>query len=347
MKPIKVNADYEIALFEKRASPEIINHSLEFLALYLEDRPLCSSKEYKENFLQHIERVSGRKPEIVKSKEWVNWWGSLSDLPLEQKLNSKEFTAELSQDSQIITSIDELRINEGQTYLAKNPFGMSGQNLIVFKKGEESQIELLLKKTKKLIIEPYLDRLADFSHYVLPDGNMIAYENIVDQNFQYKGTIFNDLANPSPGNLSFYNKISLHEWERFHQELNLIVEEVKKSGVSGGYSVDSFIYKTRDGIKIRTACEINYRKTMGLVAYLLSTKFTSGKWSLFILGKGLRRPDAFSYVQNTVKEVPGCLHLSPGDTRFEMFLLSAGSREEGMKNLGLLKELLPDCQFSI
>jgi hypothetical protein len=125
------------------------------------------------------------------------------------------------------------------------------------------------------------------------------------------------------------------------------VEEVKKSGVSGGYSVDSFIYKSSDGIRIRTACEINYRKTMGLVAYLLSTKFTSGRWSLFILGKGLRRPDAFSYVQNTVKEVPGCLHLSPGDTRFEMFLLSAGSREEGMKNLCLLKELLPDCQFSI
>ena len=347
MKPIKVNADYEIALFERRASPEIINHSLEFLALYLEELPLCSSKEYKQEFLEHVESLTGRKPEIVKSKEWINWWGNLSNISLEQKLNSKEFTAGLTHDSHIITALEELKIEDEKKYLAKNPFGMSGQNLIVFKKGEESKLESLLQKTKKLVIEPYLERVADFAHYVLPDGGMIGYENIVDQNFQYKGTIFNDLSYPSTDKLSFFGDISAEEWDKFHLELNLIVKEVMKSGVKGGYSIDSFTYKTKDGIKIRTACEINYRKTMGLMAWLLSKKYSQKKWSLFILGKSLKKENAFSYVQNLVRNVPGCLHLSPGDTRFEMFLLSADTREEGLRLMKTLKELLPDCQFSI
>lgn len=347
MRPIKVNADYEIALFEKRASPEIINHSLEFLALYLENLPLCSSKEYKQDYLEHVAGITGRKPEIVKSKDWINWWGSLENIPLEQKLNSKEFTANLSHESHIIKATDELDIEDEKTYLAKNPFGMSGQNLIVFKKGEESKLQALLQKTKKLVIEPYLERIADFAHYVLPDGELICYENIVDQNFQYKGTIFNNLSHPSTEELSFFEDSSAGEWARFQDELKLIVNEVLKSGVKGGYSVDSFTYRTKDGIKIKTACEINYRKTMGLMAWLLSKKYSQKKWSLFILGKALKKENAFSYVQSLVKEVPGCLHLSPGDTRFEMFLLTADTREEGLRSARALKELLPDCQFSI
>jgi hypothetical protein len=58
MKPIKVNADYEITLFENKSPPKVINHSLEFLALYLENRPLVTDKFYSKNFIEHVTQIT-------------------------------------------------------------------------------------------------------------------------------------------------------------------------------------------------------------------------------------------------------------------------------------------------
>lgn len=347
MIPLKVNADYEIQLFEKRAAPDIINQSLEFLALYLEEAPLSSIKKYADEFLDHVESITGKRPVITKEISSVNWWGDLKNLSLETRLNSKEFTAAFSPESLVVTSLDEIRTEADKIYLAKNPFGMSGQNLIIFRKGEESKLSPLLEKTGKLVIEPLYERVHDFSHYVFPDGGMISYENIVDKNFQYKGTIFNNLKEPSVESLSFYKDVSSEEWEGFHKHLHLIIDEVRQAGGESGFSVDSFTYHSREGLKLRCACELNYRKTMGMMAWMLSQKYSKKNSSLFILGKSLKRKDAFSYIQKMVKEIPDCLYLSPGDTRFDMFLISGDTREDVLMKAQKLKTLLPHAQLAV
>jgi hypothetical protein len=344
MKPIKVNADYEITLFENKSAPKLINQSLEFLALYLENRPLVTEKHYSENFLQHVTKISGQRPTFSSGADFENWWGSLKNIPLEKKLNSKEFTAPFTPGVQVISDLSELNLREGQVYLAKNPFGMSGQNFLKFSKNETTELLTLLKKSKHLLIEPFLDRKKDFSHYVFSDGTYIAYENMVDDRFQYKGTIFNNLHDPHVRTLSFYNEIEKSEWDRFEKEFLAIREAMKREGATEGYSVDSFTYLENGKIKIRTCSEINYRKTMGLVAWLLSKKYgKDNKSSMLVLTHSLKSTKSFQHIE----DIQGCLHLSPGDTRFEIFFIAASDFEDVKGKFQELKKLLPDGQFSI
>jgi hypothetical protein len=346
MRVIRVNADYEVSLFHQRQAPQIINHSLEFLAFYLDERPLLTQKQYTQSYLSHVEQVTGRRPIMVdKAPDVQNWWGALQNLPLERELNSKIFTAKMNDDSFIISQIHELNLADGK-YLAKDPFGMSGRGIVPFLKGEESKIFPLLEKTGSLIIEPLFERVYDFSHYVLLNGDMIAYENLVDSSFQYKGTFFREKDFPIRQRFSFFEQIQKSEWDLFDEKLHSIIATLRGRGVEGGYSIDSFVYRDADKLKIRALCEINYRKTMGLIAWELSQRYGL-RWNLFLLGKALKEKDAFQSVQEKISGLNRCLHLSPGDTRFEMFLISAENETLGMGGAKKLKELLPDCEFAI
>jgi hypothetical protein len=348
MKPIKVNADYEITLFENKSPPKVINQSLEFLALYLENKPLVTDKHYTQKFLDHVTRISGSVPSFSAQKDFENWWGSLKNIPLEKKLNSKEFTAPFTPGVQIISDLSDLQLVQGQTYLAKNPFGMSGQNFLKFSKNQETELLPLLKKSKRLLIEPYLNRKKDFSHYVFSDGTYIAYENLVDDHFQYKGTIFRNLHAPISESLSFYHEIEKCEWDRFEKEFHSIRETMKREGATGGYSVDSFTYLEEGKLKIRTCSEINYRKTMGLVAWLLSKKYANdNQSSMLVLGHSLKAYASFEFIEERIKNLQGCLHLSPGDSRFEIFFIAASDLEKVKEKFQELKKLLPDGQFSV
>jgi hypothetical protein len=350
MKAIRVNADYESVLFEKKELPQIINQSIEFLSFFLEERKLYSIKKYQPLYLDYVEKISGLKPEIVNTGDYENWWGALTRPDLERTINSKEICLNFSTDTQIMTSPEGLRLEEGRPYLAKSPFGMSGQNFIVFKKGEEVKLPSM-----KLVIEPLFDRVDDFSHYVLPGGERICYENIVDQKFQYKGSVFSDLSQPRLKSLSFYKDISIKEWEKFLSELEYIFDFLSHRGVHDGYSIDSFSYKLNDQRILRTLSEVNYRKTMGLITWLLANKY-GGKnnWAMMMIGKKIKMPNSFEYIQKMIDSISwkpdcqiGCLQLSPGDTRFELFFLSAESSYEGDILYKKLINLLPDCQFPI
>lgn len=348
MKPIRVNADYESMLFERKAGPRAVNQSIEFLALYLEDQPLLSEKNYSEDFLHHVRKISGRDPVIVHDGGWENWWGELRDISLEQRLNSKEFILPFSPESKLVTSLQELELQPEKMFLAKSPFGMSGQNFLRFSSNDPEKVAPLLAKCQSLIVEPLYQRMDDFSHYVFPDDSTISYQNIVDQSFQYRGTLFLDHSAPELRHLSFFHEVDQTAWTRFEDELKKVKRAVREAGGKGGYSVDSFTYMDDGGLRIRVVSEVNYRKTMGLVAYRLSQNYFKHRpWTLFLLGKSLNRTDSFSYVQKKLSAVSDCLHLSPGNTRFEIFLLGANSLDEGRAKFEELRELLPECQFTV
>ena len=355
MKAIKVNADYESVLFHQKEGPRIINESLEFLSLFIENRPLFSFKKYDQEYLDYIRSITGNRPVIVNEGEFENWWGALSNIPLEQKLNSKEFTAGLNQDSKIISSLSELVLENDKSYLAKNPFGMSGQNFQVFQSSVKESIKPLLQKTGRLLVEPFLKREADFSHYVFSPELEICYENLVDQSFQYKGTLFNDRFHPGIESLRFYKKLDSDKWDEFQQSYSRLKDLCLSAGVYGGYSVDSFTYRENQELCIRAVSEINFRKTMGMVAWKLSEKFTAkNPWTLFLAVKPSKNPLSFQDLKMQIESISwspedkrGALLLSPGDTRFHFFLLSAGSGQEGRVLFRELKNLLPDCQFSV
>lgn len=344
MSSIKVNADYESVLFFNKSLP-VVNEALEFLAMYLDPRPLITHKTYSKEFLDHVESFTGIRPSLQKEGKSENWWGPLTSIELEKKLNSKEMSASFNQDSFIIKSISELpKLNK--TYLAKNPYGMSGQNFSLVEEGRLENLEVMLKKGP-VVIEPLFDRKFDFSHYVFPNGMSICYENIVDKKFQYRGTVFTNYTQPTIENLSFSDKV---DWTQFKADFQKITS-LYKTEFKTGYSIDSFIYED-NGFKVRSLSEVNYRRTMGQTAFELSLKFGGvRKWSAFLLTKS--RND---FLDTKKKLLPiewepyssrGVILLSPGDVRYDMFFLSAVDEAEGKILLNEMRELLPDCEFAV
>lgn len=351
MKNIKVNADYESVLFKNKPLPKI-NEALEFLAFFLDERPVISSKKYAEEYLNYVEAITGRRPHTVHEGNFENWWGPLKNIELEKKLNSKKMSAEFNKDSFIISSLKDLPDLKGRTYLAKNPYGMSGQNFSMVEEGRLENLEVMLKNGK-VVLEPFFDRFNDFSHYIYPNGVRICYENIVDKKFQYRGSIFRDYTQPTINQLSFYNKIELSEWTEFSDTLDTIIKLYSTSEMNSGFSVDSFVYREGYEKKIRALSEVNYRKTMGQIAFELSVKFGGvRRFSAFLLSKsgGIN----FGQLKDTISPIGwrhdlsrGVIALSPGDVRYDMFFLSALNEEEGKILLKDLKSLLPDSEFAV
>ena len=352
MKAIKVNADYESVLFNNKKELPLINEAIEFLAFYLVEQPILTRKNYAPDFLSHVESLTGKKVRIIKEGLSENWWGELRDLELERKLNSKEMSAELSvrenwcKDTKILSSLGDLPdISDGKIYLAKNPYGMSGQNFSLVSESNLGNISSLLKNGK-VILEPFLDRVYDFSHFFYPNGEMICYQNLIDHRFQYRGTLFQNFTEPYLTQLKFYSEVDSSKWIAFSNALKKIQQYFFHSDLAMGFSVDSFIYREDEVLKIRYLSEVNYRRTMGQVAYELSRKLAQNySWTMFVLCKssGL----GFSHLKELISPLKDVIILSPGNVRYDMFLIRANNNDEGRELFNALKKLLPSAEFTI
>lgn len=350
--PVRVNADYESVLFTGNPISKI-NEAMEFLALYLEDAPLYSLKTYPENFLNYVEEVSGIRPSFVNAGPSENWWGELKDLELEKWQNSKLTSTKLSlsnswlHDTYILESTADVESLPEMEFplLAKNPHEMSGRGFKFYQHGigekEKAELSLMVARAP-LILEPWLQRKFDFSHWVFPDGKTISYETIVDSRFQYKGTIFNNWREASVENLSFYQSISPERWSEFQSRLQQIKDfySVKKpfQELKFGFSVDSLVHELDSELSIHPLCEVNFRRTMGRVAYDLSRKYAQEfSWTAFLL-----LPETAGSFDKTLplRSEKRLIHLSPEGGRFCMVFLMAKDKSEASNLMEELKDLL-------
>lgn len=305
---LKVNADYESVLFHGRPGPVIMNQSLEYLPFFLEELPLLTAKSYSQEYGEFVESVSGKFPRTVTSGKFLNWWGPLQNLAKERELNSKVTSFQLALKNgwsrgAILSRKDLLEFSSDERMLIKDPFGMSGKGLEVLEPGER------FKKSGKaedvFLIEPLLERSYDFSHYVFPDGKIVAYENMVDERFQYRGTRFPVIRNPQISSLSFFDQVPSAGWGEFQERLKAIISHFG-TGHTTGYSVDSFVYLENGEFKIHALSEINARRTMGVTAYELCSRYAAGEIS--------------GSLTLNMKEGSRSLKLSPEGVRFDLFL---------------------------
>lgn len=341
MKPLRVNADYEVELFHNRPAPGVINQTIEFFLFFLNERTLYSKKKYKQSYLDRVESLTGHKPQVTDKGPYENFWGLLTDLEVEKWWNSKLISTELiiknnwCERTKIIRSVTDLAdINWTQDYLLKDPFAMSGQKFQLLRSIDSTEIKiaLVLKALSAgaQIFEPLFNRRYDFSQYVFPDDKIIAYQNLVDAKFQYKGSVFSNHLSSRLEDLSFYSDLSQESWKQFKQQTQTIIEYYKQQPNQVGFSIDSFVYEENGELKIRVMSEINYRRTMGRVAYELSQRFSpNDPWSALVLVK----PHAFRANKNIML-------LSPGDSRFDILFLHAENSEAG-------KELLAHTEHAV
>ncbi len=304
---IKVNADYESVLFYGKQGPPAINEALEFFAFYLQDFPVLSIKTYNDEYLSHVRKLSGRNPSTVKMGKARNWWGPLTNPQKEKWMNSKLTSFELSLKEgwvkgNILGREEILKLDPAERLLVKDPFNMSGRGLIVLEPGKN--VTLPASMSGQLIVEPLLKRTNDFSHFVFPDGKVICYENLVDEKFQYRGTLFSSLTDFTLESLSFFQNVPKAEWQNFENFLKIIRNHYGNDS-EFGYSIDSFVYENGNQLKIFPLCEINARRTMGLMAFEL----------VKILGRGKKA--ALTLKQPLFKDA---IRLSPEGVRFDIYL---------------------------
>ncbi len=305
---LKVNADYESVLFHARPGPVIMNQTLEYLPFFLEELPVLTSKSYTQEYLSFVESVSGRIPRTVTSGNYLNWWGPLLNLPEERRLNSKVTSFHLALKNgwtkgQVVSRKEFQILTFDKRMLIKDPYGMSGKGLEVLEPGEH------FRKPGNpddiFLIEPLLERSYDFSHYVFPDGTFVGYENMVDERFQYRGTRFPLIKKADITSFSFYKEVSPSEWEKFQSRLKEIISHFG-TGHKTGYSIDSFIYLEDGELKIHALSEINARRTMGLTAWELCSRYCG--------------EDGAGSLTLNMKEGKRSLKLSPEGVRFDLYL---------------------------
>jgi len=337
MNPIRVNADYESVLFLNQPAPPIVNQSLEFLAFYLDERPVLTPKKYSNEYLSHIEKLTGREVRLVSHGDSVNWWGELKNIPLEQLLNSKITSTQLLieqgwvKDLLVIESIENLKtLNRDKIWLLKNPYLMSGQKFYTLFPNEELKENSI---SLPVIAEPLLERCFDFSHYFFSDGRSICYENLVDSRFQYKGSKFS--GSYSLESLSFYHQINPNLWEEFQDRLIKITTYYRDLGATN-FSVDSFVYKINGELFIYPMCEVNARRTMGSCAFEIFNKFKStANFGAIYLNKS--NGESFESLKEIEHAEKGIIALSPGDTRFNIFLVLAENQTELQNKINLIQ----------
>lgn len=356
MKSYRVNGDYEQQLFYQRPGPAALDQALEFLFFFLSQETLWTLKKYSDFYLTYVERVTGKRPLITSTGPYENWWGPLKNREQEKWWNSKITTSEflieqgLCEDTHILTAGDQLEfLKADQTYLMKDPFGMSGQKFQILGTDmslpEKKQLLNSALERGPLIVESWLKRVWDFSHYIYSNGERIVYQNLVDQKFQYKGTCFQDYQHSQLKNLSFYLQISDQEWKQFETQLQRVINHFARFPNEAGFSIDSFIYEDQGRLKIRLMTEVNYRRTMGRVAFDFAQRFGNQRpWARLELFKvqNCKEPlwEKLRELELKPESTSGLLVLSPGDTRFEMIFFSAASDKEGEELLKKTKALL-------
>lgn len=347
MSVFRVNADYEKELFGQLPSSDLMNRSLEFVFFFVGDGHLCSSKKYDQNYCEYVQEVTGQLPQMAESKEPLNWWGELSNIKLEQQLNSKVTSAPWTK-AQVIDDFSQLHLKSDQTYLVKVPIGMSGSEMFTFTTQDLSKFSKSLEKNKILIVEPLLNRKFDFSTYVFPDGALIDYQNFIDHKFQYRGTLFINHDAPEFKNFQFYPQVIKEQWDEYIQLRQKIIKYYRDLGAIHGFSIDSFIYLDGGELKVKSISEVNYRKTMGLVCWLLAKRYAYNyPWALLIIGKKKIQKN-FSELRRDLNALSKyVLILSPGDTRFELFFVMASDSDEGKKIFNQIKILVPYIDFSV
>ena len=347
MEAIRINGDYEQELFLGKTSSQM-NHFLEFISFFLDERPVYSSKKYSSDYLDYVASYTGHIPKLTTNLPYINWWGDLKNIEKERWLNSKVTSTEVNlrnawvEHTYILGSETPLEsIDWSKNYLLKDPNGMSGKGF----KNIHHPLEVDIEQFSGFILEPLLNRKADFSHYIFEDERRICYENLIDEKFQYRGTIFKNYKSPTIENLSFYSNVDVRQWNSFANVIDEVVK-IYRQNTNSGFSIDSFVYE-EDQLWIRALSEVNVRRTMGAVAYELSRRFAHDNlWTMFVLGK-LQKKMSFNDIKTRLKGLEGLIILSPDDVRFQMFFLSAPDEKLGKELFRNLDRLLTDCQFSV
>lgn len=136
-----------------------------------------------------------------------------------------------------------------------------------------------------LIVEPYLDRVADLSlNFQLEDAQvrLVGLRRfITGPRFEYRGTWLGGAkAGFTPAELRWLHEVGPcgRPIERIEEVGRACAAALARSGLRGNAGVDAFLWRAADGsYRVRAVGEVNPRWTMGRVALALEKRLGQGR----------------------------------------------------------------------
>jgi hypothetical protein len=260
----RFNVDHEFVLYDPSYNPatpkaRAVNEEFEYLFFYLQPGDTLETRKfYSQDYISRVKKTTKKSPNLVKEGATKNFWGTIDDIPLAQKLNNKITFYETLQkhkldnrDFNIINDVKEYEFKEVyKPIIVKYPKSLSGKGNLKINSFEDYVLkEKKIKKWLKyspLIVEEFIDRKIDFGVSVDDKNNFQIYQNKIGNSFQYTGSkLLNDNIQQQINN----------------EDIEKIIFEYKSLGISGPWSIDGFIAK--DGRVIFH--EVNARVSMGLI----------------------------------------------------------------------------------
>ncbi len=230
--------------------------------------------------------------QLCQSHDWPSWWSQPDEVGV--VVHTQEDALERAK------ALGQL----GFTRVAfKAPWGASGRQMIrvddaMLAPGQEGWLRRTLERQGALVVEPWLDKVADFSAQFHVLGNRdVSFKGITrfltDVRGQYQGTILGR-------NVVLGLGTEVHRWltddgrskqrlqKALKQAARAVGLELAKAGYAGPVGIDAMLYRaqTPQGpcLRLKPIVEVNPRHTMGQVALALRGRCaprTAGFWGIW------------------------------------------------------------------
>lgn len=329
MKTDIVNFDYEDALSgvvnEKRSLSIISEFEyIYFLVNKDENSMMKNHREYSQEYLNHLRKFGMKIPKFnSNSNDCSPWWGSLHNKELKILLNSKTkvrhiFDEILAQFPQLLNTIEEqeidlfLKTSPYEKYVIKSAFGVSGSGNRILERSEVKK-HILDLKGEDYLLEPFYERTYDIGITIESRDNIFYVRNFNGLYGRFSGGEL--ITKQKMINLLKPLGLNLDDLIDYYKERLLLL------GVFDSIQIDTFFFKDFDGtMRFMPMCEINYRKTMGLVIKSLEESLGHGRW--FIVPKKIKEEQYFDILKSIDARFGDDVFVtSPPKTRFLSFYI--------------------------
>ncbi|NLR92692.1 hypothetical protein [Flammeovirga agarivorans] len=241
--------------------------------------PWGESIEYLEEFksnrynLKHKQSWDPDFRTLYSRKTGYGMLSKLLELNYQSFIETNMIGRFISEKEQVISELKDLLRSNSNGVVLKLPYSASGRGLMKLQKPEmnssiESWIASGLQTQESILIEPWLDKIMDFSLLFEITSNNVEW--LGGTAFSTHGTGQYDGAHLG----DFINKIP----SRLHESVDFLIQEYKKLLYKSEYArlhtgkigVDCMVVKDQKGhLKIHPCVEINPRHTMGHVTLAL------------------------------------------------------------------------------
>jgi len=241
--------------------------------------PVLIEGPWDSDWENYLKEIVGQLPPIIRTDTRTRpFCADDSDLELAKRLNSKLTSFEVAKktgtgdpEELIIYNFQQLLRNfsPSQTWILRPPFGSSGRGNHVLGKGYGTLQNSEKRISFPVLMAPLRKRLLDIGVEVSQGGEIDdLWINLIDRQGRWNGVLLYPDLQQTLKKIDRLQLPDLYEapWEE-------IANSYYQMGAKGPLFIDSYFYKEMGECRFRPLVEVNYRKTMGLLARKIQSRF--------------------------------------------------------------------------